>query len=127
MHPNEERLRTAYEAFARGDLDAYLAMCADDIEFHVPGSTPFSGVHTKADFPQWITGVMEIAQGSFREVPYGFVANDDHGVVMLDHYLQRDGRDIHYRTNHLYDFLDGSFARWEEWPASEEAFNQAWS
>jgi uncharacterized protein len=127
MHPNEEKLHTAYGAFGRGDLDAYLALCADDIEFHVPGTTPFSGVHTKASFHQWIGGVMEIAQGTFRETAFGIVANDERGVAMLDHYLQRDGRDIHYRTNHVYEFQDGLFSRWEEWPASEEAFNEAWS
>ncbi len=93
MHPNEQTLSAAYDAFAKGDLASYLALCADDIEFHVPGTTPFSGVHTKADFPQWMAGVMEIA----------------------------------HRTNHVYEFRDGLFSRWEEWPASEEAFNESWS
>ena len=35
--------------------------------------------------------------------------------------------DLDVRTNHIYDFGGGMFSRWEEWPASTEAFNEAWS
>ena len=38
-HPNEEVLRNAYAAFARGDLDCYLGNRTNDITFHVPGHT----------------------------------------------------------------------------------------
>lgn len=126
-HPNEDRLRELYEAFARGDMEAVLAMCDDDIEFHVPGSSPFSGVHTKADFGDWMSQVMELAGGTFREKAYEAVANDDRGVVLLNHSLERDGGEIQYRTCHIWEIRDGVFTRWEEWPGDEQAFDEAWS
>jgi ketosteroid isomerase-like protein len=47
-HRNEDVLRNAYAAFSRGDLDEYLQHCTDAVVFHVPGSTPMSGTHTRA-------------------------------------------------------------------------------
>ena len=38
-HPHEDLLRRAYAAFARGDLDAYLSVCAASITFRVPDGT----------------------------------------------------------------------------------------
>jgi ketosteroid isomerase-like protein len=126
-HPNEERIAALYDHFAKGEFDAVLAMCSDDITFEVPGRTPFSGVHTKADFKDWIGKVWSISEGTFREVPERIVANDHHGVALLDHFLSRGGREIQYRTNHIWEIRDGIFTHWEEWPGDEEIFTLAWS
>lgn len=127
QHPNEARLAQIYSLFATGQFPAVLDMCADDITFTVPGTTPYSGTHTKATFPDWLAKVWSISGGTFREIPYRMIANDDHGVVLLDHYLTRAGRELHYRVNHIWQIRDGVFTGWEEWPGDEEAFNQAWS
>src|SRR5688500_6875413 len=99
-HPNEDRLEKLYECFATGAFDQVLAMCYDNITFTVPGETPFSGVHTKTDFKEWIGKVWAISGGTFREVPYGIVANDYRGMVLLTHSLTRDGKEVRYRTVH---------------------------
>jgi ketosteroid isomerase-like protein len=126
-HPNEERLARLYGLFATGQFVDVLSMCIDDMTFAVPGKTPFSGIHTKATFPKWIEQVWSISGGTFREIPYRIIANDHHGVVLLDHYLTRHGREIHYRVNHIWQIRDGMFTAWEEWPGDEDTFTTAWS
>ena len=123
----EQLLATLYDHFAHGRFPEVLAMCTDDITFKVPGATSFSGVHTKATFMQWIGAVWELSGGTFREVPYDLIGNDSHGVVLLDHYVTRNGSERHYRVCHIWQVRDGKFCGWEEWPGDEAAFNAAWS
>jgi ketosteroid isomerase-like protein len=127
QHPNERLLAEIYEIFGRGDLEGFLAKCRDDVTFTVPGNTSFSGVHTKATVPEWIGRVMQISQGTFGEKPVEIVANDYHGVVILDHWLERDGKRIEYRVDHIWEIEDGKITAWRERPGSEEEFNRAWA
>ena len=127
MHPKEQLLQDLYEKFGKGDLDGMLALCTDDITFHIPGATPFSGVHNRAGFLGVVGKVMEISGGSFGEKPYAIIANDEHGVALLEHWLTRDGRRIEYRTDHIWQFRGDKCSRWEERPGDEDAFNRAWS
>ena len=126
MHPNEERLHDIYERIA-ADIAGVLAMCDDAITFHVPGRTPFSGVHTKADFRDWLGKMEEIAGGTFGEKVVEIIANDEHGVVLLDQWLVRHGRRTDYRAEHIWDFRDGVLMRFRERFGDEEAFNQVWT
>jgi uncharacterized protein len=125
-HRTEELIARLDDSFSQGDFDAVLALCADTITFTVPGRTPFSGVHSKADFQDWIGKVWSISGGTFREVPVKIAANDHQGVVLLDHHLTREERTISYRTVHVWEIRDGVFTKWEEWPGDEDAFTRAW-
>src|SRR5688572_8067839 len=100
-HPNEDLLAGLYQHFSQGDLAGVLALCDDAIEFHVAGSSPFSGVYTKDTFPGMVGQIMQISAGTFGERPVTIIANDDHGIAVLDHWLERDGKRIEYRTDHL--------------------------
>jgi steroid delta-isomerase-like uncharacterized protein len=125
-HPNEERLRELYAVFATGDLAGFLAGCADDVTFTVPGRTPGSGVFTKSDFTEWITGVIGATGGTFREHVLDVFANDSHGVLLLRHEFDRDGVHREYRTAHICELRDGRIARWTEHPGSLDEFEDAW-
>jgi steroid delta-isomerase-like uncharacterized protein len=125
-HPNEERLRVLYAAFARGDLQGFLAGCSDDVSFTVPGDTPASGVYTKETFVGWITGVLAMTAGTFEEHVLDVFANDEHGVLQLRHEFDRDGVRRVYLTSHACELRDGLIARWEERPGSLVEFEAAW-
>jgi ketosteroid isomerase-like protein len=125
-HRKEELLTELYRRFSQGDLPGVLAMCDDAIEFHVPGAAPFSGVYTKETFPGMVMQVMQISGGTFGERPVTIIANDDHGIAVLDHWLERDGRRIEYRTDHLWQFKGDKLSRWEERPGSQAEFEAAW-
>jgi ketosteroid isomerase-like protein len=41
--------------------------------------------------------------------------------------LERNGKQIEYRTSHRWTIRNGKFIAWEEYPGSEAEFNGAWS
>ena len=126
-HPNEEMLRAAYAAFARGDLDGYLDYCTADITFHVPGRSPVAGTFTRGQFHDpFIRTVMERSGGTFRETLIDVLAGDDHGVVLLLHELEREGQPQRYSTAHVYRIREGKLASFEEYPQDLYAFDEAW-
>lgn len=125
-HPNEQRLRDLYAIFAKGDLQGFLDGCADEVTFTVPGNTPGSGVFSKADFGQWISGVLGQTGGTFQEHVLDVFANDDHGILLLHHEFDRDGKHREYRTAHICDLKDGKIATWTEFPGSLREFEDAW-
>jgi len=126
-HPNEDVLRDAYAAFARGDLQAYLSYCTDDVTFHVPGHGRVAGDYSRAEFvTPFISQVVELTNGTFREEVLDVVANDRRGVVLLHHEFERDGQRYDYRTAHLYRIEQGKLAEFAEYPADLYRFDEAW-
>jgi ketosteroid isomerase-like protein len=125
-HPNEAVLRDLYAVFAKGDIAGFLAGCTDDATFTVPGDAAVSGVVSKGTFEPWIIGVLTRTEGTFQEHVLDVFANDDHGVLLLHHKFEREGRHREYRTAHIVEFRDGLISRWEEHPGSLREFEDAW-
>ena len=126
-HPNETLLRTAYADFARGDLNAFLAVCTDSITFRVPGRSDIAGTYARGQFgPGLIAKVMELTGGTFRETVVDVVANDGRGVVLARHAFERGGRTHAYNTAHIYRIENGRLASFEEYPDDLYAFDAAW-
>jgi ketosteroid isomerase-like protein len=44
-HPNAERIRRAFDAFAQGDMATMTELIAEDTIWHIPGRGPLSGDH----------------------------------------------------------------------------------
>lgn len=124
----DETLRAAYAAFARGDLNGYLAYCTDDITFTVPGRNRLAKTYSREEFgPGLIAGVMNMTGGSFRETVLDVFTSDRGGIVHAEHELSRDGRPFTYRTLHLYEIRDGKLASFREVPEDQHLFDEAWS
>ncbi len=126
-HPSEDLLHELYRRFTGGDVAGVLEMCTDDVVFEVPGNAPFSGRYTKTTFGDMIGQVMFISGGTFGERAVRIIANDDHGVALLDHWLERGGRRVEYRTDHIWQLRDGKFCSWLERPGNQEEFDRIWS
>jgi ketosteroid isomerase-like protein len=127
-HPNEDVLRNAYAAFSRGDLEAYLGYCSEKIVFHVPGRNPVSGTYTRAQFLNpFISRVMELCNGTFRETVLDVAANDHRGLVLAEHEFERKGKRYVYRTAHIYRIEEGKLAEFREYPEDVYVFDEAWS
>lgn len=127
-HRNEQLLRDAYAVFAKGDVEGFLATCTDDITFSVPGNNVMTGEWDRAGFAgEFIQRLVTYTQGAFREDVVDVVANDDHGVLLLEHTVPHEGKTVEYRTNHVVTFRDGKIASWHEWPGDIDKFNEAWT
>jgi ketosteroid isomerase-like protein len=84
-HPNVQRVRAAYDAFLKGDLDTALKDLAPDGVFHFKGEGPNSGDHKgKDDIVKALLGAFELTGGSQQLDIKGIYADDDHAVVVLN-------------------------------------------
>jgi uncharacterized protein len=126
-HKNEDLLRSAYGAFSRGDMDRLLAMCENDMVWHVPGRNQLTGDYKGRDgFMQLVGKVMELSGGTFSEEAHDLLANEEHGVALLTHSLERDGKKHQFHTVHVWQIKNGKFTEWWEHP-DPVAFDEAWA
>lgn len=127
-HPNEETLQAAYAAFAQGDLAGYLTYCTENITFRVPGKSKVARTYTREQFiSPFVSSFMELSNGTFRETVTDVVANDHLGVVLATHESERNGRKFKYATAHIYRIKDGKLDSFEEYPADQYYFDEAWA
>ena len=83
-HPNVQRIRSAYDAFAAADLATALKDLAPDAVFHFNGSGPLSGDHTGVDeISKALVGTFELTAGTQKLDIASIFADDHHGVVVL--------------------------------------------
>ena len=126
-HPLEIRIRDAYAAFGRGDLDGYLRACTEDFKFHVPGHGGVTGSYVgREGLHELARKVMGISGGTFQEEVEDVLSNDRHAVVLARHRLVREGIPREYRTAHVYEIAEGKLAACFEQPRDPTGFDEAW-
>jgi uncharacterized protein len=83
-HPNVQRVRSAYEAFAAADLAGALKDLAPNAVFHFKGSSSLSGDHTGVEeISKALIGTFELTAGTQKLDIASIFADDHHGVVVL--------------------------------------------
>jgi len=126
MHANEAVLRSAYLAFARGDIPGFLALCTADITFRVPGDGLLGGSHAKDAFLAKLGPAMAAVAGTFREEVTRVAATDEDGVVLTHQQAERDGRVHHWNAVHWWRIRGGKLAEFHEFIDDPAAFDRAW-
>jgi ketosteroid isomerase-like protein len=93
---NIETVKAIYEAFGRGDVDAILEQCTDDVNWAADAAievAPWHGVkHGKAEMPSFFAGIGQT--GPVTEfTPLSFAGNDGGDVMVRVHGARdRQGR-----------------------------------
>lgn len=106
-HPQLEALRKSEEAFAKGDVDGWLAIYHDDFVLHIPGRHSFAGDYTGKE------AVLEL-YGSFSErySPTGsetlaMFADDEYGISLERWNAARADRTFAEQLVGVVRFRDG--------------------
>lgn len=119
-HPNAQRLREGYEAFAKQDMETLNEFFAEDIVWHVPGHSPLAGTYKgKEEVFGFFMKLGELTQGSFSFEFHDFLANDEHGVAMVQARAQRDGKTLDEKAVHVWHISPEGKAT-EFWGFSED-------
>jgi hypothetical protein len=110
-----ETVRTAYEAFGRGDIPALLEQLTDDIEWTFDGSTGDAYMRTargKDDLMHWFEQVMA-TDGIQAFEPRQMLAGTDHVTVIGWERAQALPAGGIFETNwvHVWQLRDGRVAR----------------
>ena len=112
-HPNAARLREAMESFNSGNIEEYAELLADDIVWHQIGAPTLHGKEELA------ASMPDAASGDSIEIKiHDVVANDEHGVALVEAHATRGGRTFDYRTAEILHFRDGKVT--ERWAFAED-------
>ena len=107
------------EAFSKGDFDTFVGTLADDVVWHAPGSTRFSGV--REGKPAAMARFMEQREAGFVltfEDIHDVLANDDHVVAMLTIRFARGDESISGPSVFVMHVRDGKLV--EFWAMNED-------
>ena len=107
-HPNLERARVGYEAFARGDLAAVSDLFSDDIVWHSGENNVLTGDCVgKEAAVGFFDLLMQESGGSFRTDTHDMLANGEHGVALVTVSATRGGKSLEDHVVHVFHMSDG--------------------
>jgi hypothetical protein len=118
-HPNLEIARAGYEAFATGDLAAVSEFPSDDVVWHAGGDNILTGEYVGKEAALGYLGkLMQETGGSFKANIHDMLANDEHGVALVNVSATRDGKSLDARIVHVFHMRGGKMT--EFWAISED-------
>lgn len=127
-HPNALVLKKIYADFAAGNIPAVLDVCGETMTFSIPGKNRLSGKYDKKTFLSlYIPTIIELSMGTLKTDAHDILANDQHAVALVVDRLTRNGKNIEYRTVHVWRFENGKPVAWYEYPRDLHQFDEIWS
>ncbi|MFC6931821.1 MULTISPECIES: nuclear transport factor 2 family protein [Actinomadura] len=107
-HPNAALLRDGYTAFAKGDIDLIRDLLADEVVHRVPGRGPLCGEYrTPEEVLGFYVRLFELSGGTFVAEPYAVMADEDHGVALVQTYAERPGKVLDGRSVDVFRIRNG--------------------
>jgi uncharacterized protein len=128
-HTNEDLIRDAYAAYARGDIDTLRQdFLAEDVRWHFPGSSPLAGHHQGADPVAGMFGLLgQLSGGTHRLELHDVLGNDEHVVALHTARAERAGRRLEVNAVLVFHIRDGKVT--EAWTlhTDPQAVEEFWS
>jgi ketosteroid isomerase-like protein len=122
-------IRSAYEAFAAGDVPAVLETFAEDISWHIPGRSPVAGVYVGHDRVLDFFGRLgELSNGTFSLGLHAFL-DDGAGrvAVLTTERAERNGTHAEFDAVHYWSVENGKATRFQAYMADEYGVDAFWS
>jgi uncharacterized protein len=121
-HPNEDRMRKGYEAFAAGDFAALDEIFDDNLVWHAPGNNQLSGDYQGKQAVYDLFGkTMEVTGGTFRLEIHDVLANDEHGVALVKTSGEREGKRLQDNQVHVFHLQGGRVTEFWNHPGDQAA------
>lgn len=127
-HPNLEAARTGYAAFAAGDMETVGPLLADDVVWHVGGDNPLSGDYTGREAVLGFFGrLMQETGGTFSNEIHDMLANDEHGVALVETSATRNGNSIEDRAVQVFHMRNGQITEFWNLATDQAAWDEFYS
>jgi uncharacterized protein len=127
---NVERVRSGYEAFAEGDLDAILNLLDSDVDWH-PAIAPILGVESvrgREAVRQFLMRDLFEGFDQFHAEPLSFEDLGDDFVLVMVRYSGRgesSGIEMDQKYATLYELRDGKAVTMRDYPTRADALEAA--
>lgn len=128
-HPNAQRVRALFRAFAAGDVAAIQGAIAEDAVWHFPGRRgQLAGSHRghEAIFA-FLGKVVALTEGSFRLDLVDVVANADRAVALFRGHGRRGEHVLDNPTCLVIRLVDGRASEIWEYVWDVEAVDAFWA
>ena len=125
---NAMLIKSAYEAFARGDVAQAFAVFAPDILWHVPGRGPLSRDYRgHAEVGGFFQKFMELSSGTFRIQIDEVLAKGARVVVLCTESAARGGRHWLSAQVHVWTIKDGHATVFWQYQGDQQTEDEFWS
>ncbi len=127
-HPNLERARAGYAAFASGDMTTVSDLLSDDIVWHSGGNNILTGDYVGKEAVLGFFGrLMQESGGSFKNDIHDMLANDDHGVALVAQSATRGGVSFEGNAVHIFHMRDGKMTEFWSFPEDQSKLDELWA
>jgi hypothetical protein len=116
------------QMYAGGSIDPVLELLAEDIVWHVPGTSPIAGDHRgRQAVAAYFERRRELASATMRMHPGPLLADGDVVVQLVGGSAELGGKRVEWQTAGVYRIRGGRMA--EVWlvPLELELFDRVWS
>ena len=121
-------LKRGYEAFSSGDLDTIRGMAHKDEVWTTGGWGDFKPEYKGVeDVIGYLTKLVEKTDGTFKDEPEAFFADDDQVTVIEHVTAARKGRKLDTHFIHVFDIKDGKVSRVTEYSSEPKKSEEFWS
>jgi uncharacterized protein len=125
MNSNVLAIKGAYEATARGELNALIGLLADDVQWRTTGPGPLAGDYVgKQDIGRFFAKMGETYGDTFRLSVLDILGSDEHVVVLTSEEGVYRGDHVAWRGAHVYTFENGRVVRFLSF--QDDAFIAFW-
>ncbi len=128
-HQNTSIVRALFDASARQDVDGVLNLLADDVVFHIPGSSPIAGTYRGKDEALAFWG--RLAQLSDAppqsELLHALTDGESTAVAVWKTRASRKGQILEDVLGYIFELRDGKIASARNLAADPEAADRFWS
>jgi ketosteroid isomerase-like protein len=125
---NATLIKSAYDAFSRGDTQSVFAVFAENILWHVPGRGPLSrDYHGHAEVGGFFERFIGLSEGTFRIQIDQILANRDRVVVLCTESASRAGRSWSSPQVHVWTVKDGRATAFWEYEGDQQGEDEFWS
>jgi ketosteroid isomerase-like protein len=125
---NADLIRSAYDAFSRGDIAGAFAVFAKDIRWHIPGRGPLSRDYRgHAEVQGFFQHFVELSSGTFRLQVDHILAEGDVVVVLCTDSARRGDRSWSSPQVHVWTVRDGYAVTFRQYQGDQQTEDEFWS
>ena len=125
---NLELLRGGYEALVAGNLGVVVGLFDETVKAHVPGRSPVAGDYDGVDaVVGYVSKLMELSGGTLRFATHSLLADEEHGVVLINDKAERPGKSLDANNIHVWHLGGGKLKEIWIYPGDLYAWDEFWS
>jgi ketosteroid isomerase-like protein len=121
-----DRLHHLFTLLTRGELDAFLQGCTDDVSLTARGTGTRTTIVRREEIPDWFASMHALTDGTLGSSICLVLSVGHENIVILRHTFERDGVIRSYETVNFCTFRQQQLMAWFSHPLDIGTYAEAW-